>query len=597
MRGTIVRAFVFILMAWVFATLPADAEKRAFIVGVGDYDELTDLQKTIGDAQGYSEVFQTDLGFEVTRLLDPTLEEFLIAFDAFSESVAPGDEVAFIFSGHGWSDGGDNFLALKDAPQQSSERMLKRATVSLSSVVLDELKGRKPGVLFTIIDACRDNPFDLGTRTMTRGLVRQEMVRGTLVVYAAGAREKALDRLSPDDASPYSVFTRSLLPKLRDPGRPLMRSVDEARNEVAALATTVGHQQRPAIYSDISLDFCFAGDCNTASDALDQETQDWIYLSSGSYTAVDPCTKYERHLAAYPNGKFAEVARRNLANPPCATASRILPQEVIAAQNDPENWRAVDPENLLLLNTSKGRVLVEMFPILAPNHVAQMKRVVRDGNFDNTPFHRVVQAFVVQGGDVKTTHGVDYPMLEAEFYQRISKIQMANEFIQSDQPIMEGTPEAYHFGMPVRWYVRELETPPDSFFDNAYEVDFWPLNCPGTLFASRTNEPNSATTQFYFNIRWANNLDISNPDVLTNAQTGWGRVLDGMSVLQTLEIGFPPENPDSILTAKIAADLPENERPIAYVQRSGGPDFKTFLRHLGSDSLCERPALPTRVSY
>ncbi|MEL6725709.1 MAG: peptidylprolyl isomerase [Pseudomonadota bacterium] len=591
------RAFVLILFAWLVAGVSAEAEKRAFIVGVGDYDELTDLQKTIGDAQGYSEVFQTDLGFEVTRLLDPTLEEFLVAFDVFAESVAPGDEVAFIFSGHGWSDGGDNFLALKDAPQQSSERILKRATVSLSSVVLDELKGRKPGVLFTIIDACRDNPFDLGTRTMTRGLVRQEMVQGTLVVYAAGAREKALDRLSPDDASPYSVFTRSLLPKLRDPSRPLMRSVDEARNEVAALATTVGHQQRPAIYSDISLDFCFAGVCNAVAGALDQETQDWIYLSSGSYTAVDPCTKYEHHLAAYPNGKFAEVARRNLANPPCAAPARVLPLEVTAAQNDPENWRAVDPENLLLLNTSKGRVLIEMFPILAPNHVAQMKDIVRNNHFDQTPFHRVVQSFVVQGGDVKATHAVDYPMIEAEFHQRISKLQMASEFIQSERPLMEGTPEAYHFGMPVRWRVVELETPQDSFFEKLYAVDFWPLNCAGTLFASRATDLNSATTQFYFNIRWANNLDIINLEQLTNAQSGWGRVLEGMSVLQTLEIGFPPENPDRILTARIAADLPEEERPLAFVQRPSGPDFKNFLMHAGSEYVCERPAVPARVTY
>ena len=399
------RALFTLMAVMLFGSLFAQAEKRAFVVGVGDYKELTDLQKTIGDANGYTEVFETDLGFQVTRLIDPSLEDFFNAFDIFLESIAPGDEIAFIFSGHGWSDGGDNFLALTDAPRQSSERMLKRNTVSLSKDVLDELKSRKPGILFTIIDACRDNPFDLGTRTMTRGLVRQEMVQGTLVVYAAGARQKALDRLSPDDPSPYSVFTRSLLPKLRDPGRPLMRSVDEARNEVAVMANEIGHRQRPAVYSDISLDFCFGGLCNTATD-LDQETQDWVYLESASYTAVDPCTKYARHLEKYPNGKFAAVARRNLANPPCAPATRSLPDEITDAQNDPQNWRAVDPENLLLLDTTKGRVLIEMFPILAPKHVDQVKRITRAGHYDETIFHRVVRSFVAQGGDVKSTHGV-----------------------------------------------------------------------------------------------------------------------------------------------------------------------------------------------
>ena len=540
-----VRALFILMAVMLFGSLSAQAEKRAFVVGVGDYKELTDLQKTIGDANGYTEVFETDLGFQVTRLIDPSLEDFLNAFDTFLESIAPGDEIAFIFSGHGWSDGGDNFLALTDAPLQSSERMLKRATVSLSEDVLDELKSRKPGILFTIIDACRDNPFDLGTRTMTRGLVRQEMVQGTLVVYAAGARQKALDRLGPDDPSPYSVFTRSLLPKLRDPGRPLMRSVDEARNEVAMMATTIGHRQRPAVYSDISLDFCFGGTCATETE-LDPETQDWVYLESASYTAVDPCTKYARHLETYPNGKFAAVARRNLANPPCAPATRTLPAEITDAQNDAQNWRAVDPENLLLLNTSKGRVLIEMFPILAPKHVEQVKRITRAGHYDETVFHRVVRSFVAQGGDVKTTHGVDYPKIEAEFHQRISKIQMAGEFIQSERPFMEGIPEGYHFGMPVRWAKRQ---------------------------------------------------DIETLENLEGAQTGWGRILDGMDVIETLEIGHPPENPDKILRAQLAVDMPETERPIALVQRPNGPDFQNFLQHAEGDEVCERRPVPARVAY
>lgn len=298
--------------------LGADAKtKRALIIGVGDYEQLPDLQKTTGDATGYSEAFEGELGFEVTRLIDPGTIEFLEALDGFLQSIEPGDEVAFIFSGHGWSDGADNFLALKDAPLESSEFALRRQTVSLSNDVLAEIKARRPGLLFAIIDACRDNPFDTGTRSVTRGLSRLEIVPGTLVVYAAGARQKALDRLGPEDASPYSVFTRSLLPRLSDPETPLLRSVDETRSEVAVLASSINHEQRPAIYSDVSLDYCFAGECRTGA-ALDQETIDWVEISSVGYTAVDPCTKYAQHLETYPDGKFAEVARRNLANPPCA---------------------------------------------------------------------------------------------------------------------------------------------------------------------------------------------------------------------------------------------------------------------------------------
>ncbi len=547
---------------------PAQADKRAFIVGVGEYDELTDLQKTVGDANGYSDVFETDLGFQVTRLIDPDLETFEIAFEAFVESIAPGDDVVFIFSGHGWSDGGDNFLALKDSPQQTSERMLKRFTVSLADQVLGDIKARKPGLLFTIIDACRDNPFDLGTRSMTRGLVRQELVRGTLVVYAAGERQKALDRLNPEDPSPYSVFTRSLLPKLKDPAKPLMISVDEARNEVAALAATIDHQQRPAVYSDISLKFCFSGQCNTGAPDIDQETRDWIYLSSGAYTAVDPCTKYANHLEKYPNGQFAARARTALENPPCAAPSRVLPSDVLLAQDDPDNWRAVDPENLLLFETSNGRVLIEMIPTLGRKHVDQMRQIARQGGWDGSEFYRVVAGFIVQGGRSEQT----FPKIEAEFSRDIENINMIVKASKAG--------EGYFNGMPVGY--REGST---GFLGG----QIWAKHCPNTVFASTTSDPDSAETQFYINIRMAEHLDTR--------QTGWGRVIAGMDRVRSLEIGFPPENPDKIVRAVIAADLPDDERPIAYVQRPEGPEFQRGLGHASGQSVCEIPAIPARVAY
>ena len=318
-----VRTLCLLLISACLAFAASAGTKRAFIVGVGDYQQLPDLQKTTGDANGYADVFSEDLGFEVTRLIDPTTVDFLEAFNGFLQSIEPGDEVAFIYSGHGWSDGADNFLALTDAPLETSEFALRHQTVSLAEGVLAELKARKPNLLFAIIDACRDNPFDTGTRSVTRGMARQEIVPGTLVVYAAGARQKALDRLGPEDDSPYSVFTRSLLPRLKNPASPLLRSVDETRSEVAILAQSIQHQQRPAIYSDVSLDFCFSGECNLKQ-VVDQETEDWIYLSSAGYVQMDVCSKYRQHLDKYPDGKFAAVAKRNLANPPCSMPKEIL---------------------------------------------------------------------------------------------------------------------------------------------------------------------------------------------------------------------------------------------------------------------------------
>ena len=124
---------------------PASAEaKRAFVVGVGDYEDLPDLQKTVSDAGGYSKVFRDDLGFDVTTLINPDRYEFIVAFDTFLRSIAPGDEIAFIFSGHGWSDGAENYLALSDAPESAPEAVVRADTIALKSFVLAELRARKP---------------------------------------------------------------------------------------------------------------------------------------------------------------------------------------------------------------------------------------------------------------------------------------------------------------------------------------------------------------------------------------------------------------------------------------------------------------------
>ncbi len=580
--------------------LSAQAEKRAFIVGVGDYAELTDLQKTTGDANGYASVFEQDLGFQVTRLIDPSMETFLIAFDAFTRSIAPGDEVTFIFSGHGWSDGGDNFLALSDAPRESSEFVLKRQTLSLSNDILGELKARKPGLLFTIIDACRDNPFDLGTRSVTRGLVRQEMVQGTLVVYAAGAREQALDRLGPDDPSPYSVFTRSLLPKLKDPARPLMRSVDEARNEVAVLASQIDHKQRPAIYSDISLDFCFAGACATAAPQLDQETLDWIELSSIGYSALDPCTKYARHLAQYPGGKFSAVAQSALDNPPCTDAAPSEPApvptpettearaDVMRALRDQVNWRAVELENLLVLDTSKGRVLIEMFPEFAPEHVAQMQQIVRAGDLDGNAFHRVVQDFMAQAGDLGPSNS--YPGIPAEFTLQTTQadfdLDIVPSVVDSDpfKAAFQRAAQGFYKGLPVAADTWKL-TPSGDHLSKARTL--WPMHCRGAVAAGRSQDPNSATTQFYIMYKYGQFLE--------QQYSVWGRVISGMDTASSFAVGEPPSQPDMIVRAQLAADMPEAERPLVAVLRTDGPRFQDALQLASDEDACAIE-VPVRVA-
>lgn len=246
------------------AGAPASAQtERAFIVGVSDYDELPDLTRPLEDAQGYAGVFSKDLGFSDYVLLEnPTRAQFAVGFGRFLESIAPGDIVVFAFSGHGWSDGSENYLAFKDSPQSASEYELKASTPALAREILQSINARSPAMVLAIIDACRDNPFDTGTKgAFEKGLVRIDADQGTMVVYSAGERQKALDRLGDADPEPYSLFTRKLLPRLKNADVPLMLALDDVREAVESEASRIGHRQRPAIYSSVSMKFCFSGNC------------------------------------------------------------------------------------------------------------------------------------------------------------------------------------------------------------------------------------------------------------------------------------------------------------------------------------------------
>ena len=110
-----------------------------------------------------------------------------------------------------------------------------------------------------ILDACRDNPYASAKATRsigtTRGLNREEPPKGTLVMMSAGAGQSALDSLSTTDANPNSVYTRTLLPLLKEPGLEITDLAKQVRTEVETLAASIQFEQRPAFYHELSGNF------------------------------------------------------------------------------------------------------------------------------------------------------------------------------------------------------------------------------------------------------------------------------------------------------------------------------------------------------
>jgi peptidylprolyl isomerase len=149
-------------------------------------------------------------------------------------------------------------------------------------------------------------------------------------------------------------------------------------------------------------------------------------------------------------------------------------------------------ENILHLETTQGPVVIEMLPELAPGHVARIKELVRQGFYDGTPFHRVIEGFMAQGGDpTGTGTGGSGQNLKAEF---------------SREP-----------------HVR------------------------GVVSMARANDPNSGDSQFFICFDDANFLD--------GKYTVWGRVTQGMENVDKIKRGEPVRNPDKIITARMAADV------------------------------------------
>ncbi|WP_413717450.1 peptidylprolyl isomerase [Silicimonas sp. MF1-12-2] len=162
-----------------------------------------------------------------------------------------------------------------------------------------------------------------------------------------------------------------------------------------------------------------------------------------------------------------------------------------------------DPENTILIELKDGVVAIELLPDIAPAHCERMKDLARSGEYDNVAFHRVIDGFMAQTGDVEHgdmedgfdlrragTGGSDRPNLPAEF----SRI------------------------------------PHDR----------------GTLGAARSQNPNSANSQFFINFK--------DNHFLNGQYTVYGRVIAGMEYVDTIARGEPPMTPDRMISVKVAGD-------------------------------------------
>ena len=161
-----------------------------------------------------------------------------------------------------------------------------------------------------------------------------------------------------------------------------------------------------------------------------------------------------------------------------------------------QQGKTMDLDNILYLDLLYGRVTIQLRPDLAPNHVARIKELAKEGFYDGIIFHRVIEGFMAQTGDpTGTGTSGSGKNLDAEF-----------------------TPEPF-----IR----------------------------GTLGMARSANPNSADSQFFIMFAEAPHLN--------NQYTVWGQVIEGMEHVDRISRGQPPADPDTIIRLTVASDAENSE--------------------------------------
>src|SRR5215469_10172464 len=251
-------AFAALLM---MLAVPAQAEKRvALVIGNNDYRNVPKLQKAVNDARTMGDALK-QLGFTVMVAENQSRAQFSQSLLAFDNAVGPGDTAFFFFAGHGFEIAGQNYLLPTDVPAatEGQEELVRDASV-LADRIVERLQNRQVRTSILVFDACRNNPFERsGTRAVAGGgglAPMTQMPEGVFLIFSAGYKQTALDRLSNDDASPNSVFTRTFAKELVQPGENLVEVAQHTRKLVSEMAEGIGHRQIPA-YTDQMVDNVF----------------------------------------------------------------------------------------------------------------------------------------------------------------------------------------------------------------------------------------------------------------------------------------------------------------------------------------------------
>ncbi len=235
-------------------------------------------------------------------------------------------------------------------------------------------------------------------------------------------------------------------------------------------------------------------------------------------------------------------------------------------------WRALDPASTLVIDTSKGRIVVEMHPEFAPRAVERIILLAREHVYDGLLFHRVIDHFVDQTGNPNNHDGgvSRHPNLAPEFLFGLPPQGMDVVATRRSDGI-----SGFIGSVPVA-------AVPAHGKAGVYHA--WGAYCAGVAGMGRQAAPGSANSEIFFMRDPSRSLD--------HGYTVWGRVVQGLDVVRAITVGEPPPNPDRMVKVQLMADMAEADRPKLQVMDTKSQAFAEKIHEarvrLGADfSICD----------
>lgn len=217
------------------------------------------------------------------------------------------------------------------------------------------------------------------------------------------------------------------------------------------------------------------------------------------------------------------------------------------------DFRTPDPKDLLVIETTKGRVLIELNDLAAPETAERVRTLARQGVYDGRAFFRVIDNFMDQTGDPLDS-GVgqsSLPNLQPEFtFKRGADTPFAVVFKSN------GAEEGFVGSLPAVSQSMDL-----ALLTTDHRVDAWGTYCAGVVGMARSDDPASGNSQFFIMRTNAQSVD-GGSHALDKQYTAFGKVLAGQDVIDAIKTGEPVAAPqDRMISVKVVADMPEASRP------------------------------------